>query len=446
MSSLAISEPDGGKGSIKGRLLFFASRIKKIMSGKGIWVNAGPVLVLGLLIFCIAFTMNAPQAQEAGAAAETGGMLDGEVIQIEPAEDQAAPSYRTPESIKLVDGWGISVGEEHIVFLASKAEAEEVLENVKMNYLPEGGEATILNAEFIEPVGLSCEAVLPGSLSSPEEAFAALTEGKETIQEYEVRKGDNYWDIAVRNDLTVDELMLINGAENNKLQIGDILKLNRTVPLLSVKATICAVGEESIPYGTVYKDNSEAWQGQNKVLSAGVKGSMEVEYEIDQINGVAVERRVLSETVIADPIDQIVEKGTKAIAASRGAGDNAKSGALAWPIRGKINSPFGSRSRGFHSGIDIQAKTGDPIYSAAAGTVIMASYSGGYGNLVTVDHGDGLTTLYAHLSKINVKVGQVIGDQELVGLAGTTGRTTGPHLHFEVRINGSPVNPVNYLN
>ncbi|MCL1805675.1 MAG: M23 family metallopeptidase [Clostridiales bacterium] len=425
------------------------SMIRLFAGGRSRWANAGPVLVLGLLIYCMVFSMAEPPSavselhiDEEAAHMHAAAIEDA----IMPEARAAVPEADAPKPPELTEGWAISIDDEPTVYLASKAEAEAVLENVRISYLPEGGEVVVLNAEFVETVGLLPEVVSLDDLSTPDQALTTLTEGKETLQEYVVQKGDNYWDIARKNNTTVDELLAINNADSNKLQIGDVLKLNRVIPLISVKMTFVAVGEESIPYGTVYKNNDDAYRGQSKVLSAGVKGTMEVEYEVDQINGIAVERRVLSETVIAKPVDQVVEAGTKVIVASRGSGDNAKSGALAWPVRGKINSPFGNRSRGYHSGIDIQARTGDPVYSSLDGTVISASYSGGYGNLVTIDHGDGLTTLYAHLSKINVSVGQVVGDQELIGLAGTTGRTTGPHLHFEVRINGSPVNPANYLN
>jgi murein DD-endopeptidase MepM/ murein hydrolase activator NlpD len=256
--------------------------------------------------------------------------------------------------------------------------------------------------------------------------------------------------------MTVDELKMINNAIDNKLQIGQILKLNIPRPLLSVKTTVSAVQTEDIPFNTVYRSNEDEWQGQSKVVSAGIAGTKEVKYEIAQINGFVVERKVLAETIVADPVDKVVENGAKVIVASRSEvavvteirpgsiGEGA--GILVWPIRARINSPFGYRSRGYHGGLDLQADTGDPIYSAGAGKVISVGFFADYGNQVTIDHGDGLSTMYAHLSQINVSVGQEVGVQELVGLAGTTGRTTGPHLHFEVRINGAPVNPVDYLN
>jgi murein DD-endopeptidase MepM/ murein hydrolase activator NlpD len=98
-----------------------------------------------------------------------------------------------------------------------------------------------------------------------------------------------------------------------------------------------------------------------------------------------------------------------------------------------------------HEGIDIAASSGTPIHAAAAGTVIHAGWLGGYGNLVVVDHGDGLSTAYAHASAILVGLGQRVSQGETLSLVGSTGNSSGPHLHFEVRVNGSAVDPLFYL-
>jgi murein DD-endopeptidase MepM/ murein hydrolase activator NlpD len=120
------------------------------------------------------------------------------------------------------------------------------------------------------------------------------------------------------------------------------------------------------------------------------------------------------------------------------------SGQFAWPVAGTLTSGFGFRWGRMHEGIDIAAPTGRPIGAAAAGTVIVAGWSGGYGNLVVVSHGS-IATAYGHMSRIAVSNGQQVSTGTVLGAVGSTGHSTGPHLHFEVRINGSPQNPLNYL-
>jgi murein DD-endopeptidase MepM/ murein hydrolase activator NlpD len=126
-------------------------------------------------------------------------------------------------------------------------------------------------------------------------------------------------------------------------------------------------------------------------------------------------------------------------------GTGASASGLIWPVNGTVTSGFGIRWGRMHEGIDISAASGTAIWAAAAGTVIYAGWLGGYGNLVVVDHGDGLSTAYAHASAILVGVGQQVAQGHTVALVGSTGHSTGPHLHFEVRVNGGAVDPLLYL-
>ncbi len=123
-----------------------------------------------------------------------------------------------------------------------------------------------------------------------------------------------------------------------------------------------------------------------------------------------------------------------------------------WAHMGKINNefgfrrnPFGGRTYEFHGGIDIDGERGDVVVSPAAGTVSKAGWQGGYGNLIEIDHGNGLTTRYGHLSKVEVAVGDPISRGQLMGYVGSTGRSTGPHLHYELRFNDQPINPRRFL-
>ncbi|MDH3706184.1 MAG: peptidoglycan DD-metalloendopeptidase family protein, partial [Acidimicrobiia bacterium] len=118
---------------------------------------------------------------------------------------------------------------------------------------------------------------------------------------------------------------------------------------------------------------------------------------------------------------------------------------LSWPAGGVVTSGFGPRWGRMHQGIDIAAASGTPVYAAAGGVVIQAGFNGGYGNAVVIDHGSGLSTVYAHHSSLTVSAGQSVGRGTQVGLMGSTGNSTGPHVHFEVRINGVAYNPMSYL-
>ena len=116
-----------------------------------------------------------------------------------------------------------------------------------------------------------------------------------------------------------------------------------------------------------------------------------------------------------------------------------------WPVRGVITSGYGPRWGRMHTGIDIAARSGTPLVAAKAGEVIYAGWLGGYGNTVLLDHGDGLATLYGHQSRIAVIEGQALNQGEVLGFVGSTGHSTGNHLHFEVRVDTKPRNPRPYL-
>lgn len=130
---------------------------------------------------------------------------------------------------------------------------------------------------------------------------------------------------------------------------------------------------------------------------------------------------------------------------------NAASGQMRWPVAGQITSPFGERKNpmgagdDFHPGIDIAADEGTPISAAAPGRVVSAGPDGGYGNSIVVDDGNGMTTRYAHCSQIYARIGDLVSAGQQIGAVGSTGHSTGPHLHFEVRLNDKAVDPTQFL-
>lgn len=170
--------------------------------------------------------------------------------------------------------------------------------------------------------------------------------------------------------------------------------------------------------------------------------------EVAEIEGLSAGEEAQLEALIREREAQLA--AARQAAGITGPG-NSRPGALAWPISGTITSPFGWRhnpfggGNEFHQGLDIAAAYGTTVTAAAAGTVIQAGWYGGYGNYILIDHGGGMSTGYGHLSRIFVSNGQEVQRGQAIGAEGSTGASTGPHLHFEVRISGKPVDPIGYL-
>lgn len=152
-----------------------------------------------------------------------------------------------------------------------------------------------------------------------------------------------------------------------------------------------------------------------------------------------------------DELEKTSRELEETIRNSQGQGPALGTGTLQWPLKGRISSAFGWRrhpvlkKRKYHTGIDIAAPNGLPIRAADHGVVISSGYNGGYGKMITIDHGNRISTLYAHCSQLFVSKGDKVAQGQLIANVGSTGLSTGPHLHFEVRKNGTPVNPMDYL-
>ncbi|WP_052950946.1 peptidoglycan DD-metalloendopeptidase family protein [Clostridium baratii] len=179
--------------------------------------------------------------------------------------------------------------------------------------------------------------------------------------------------------------------------------------------------------------------GESKVTE-GKKGKKEQNINITYRNGEKKSVSVLSENIIEQSSSKVITKGIKSIL-------NGTSAVFTSPTRGgTITSNFGERWGKNHNGLDIAGNIGDPVMAALDGKVKSTFYErDGYGNVVILEHEGGIETRYAHMSKIGVKTGDTVKKGDIVGEVGSTGRSTGPHLHFEVRVNGSPVDPQKYI-
>lgn len=343
----------------------------------------------------------------------------------------------------LTTGATINVNNgEYRFSVATEEEGQAVLDKLKEAALANQGDATIKSVEFLEDITVESGNVKIGDVKTPSEIVAEVQAGKEAVKTHTVQQGESFWTIASNYGISVYELQQLNSDINpNRLQIGQEINLNCLEPLINVVVVKEITVEESIAYATEYKETASLYRGETQVVKKGSDGKKMVTYEVKETNGATLEKNTLNEVVVSEPVTAVVNKGTKTVALSSRSGD----GILNWPMSGKITSPYGTRKSGFHSGIDIGGKVGTPVYAAAGGKVVLSSWYYGYGNCILVDHGNGMKTRYAHLSGYKVKVGDTVERGQLIGLCGNTGNSTGPHLHFEVIINGSTKNPVNYL-
>ncbi|MBV8531761.1 MAG: peptidoglycan DD-metalloendopeptidase family protein [Candidatus Eremiobacteraeota bacterium] len=190
---------------------------------------------------------------------------------------------------------------------------------------------------------------------------------------------------------------------------------------------------------------SLADERRNLVTLAAVRRHS-VASEVAEIESLTAAEESQLETLILER-ERELEAQQRAAGIAGGYESSGGPGSFSWPVTGTITSPFGWRSNPFgggpefHQGLDIAAPTGTTVMAAAAGTVIMAQWYGGYGNYVLIDHGGGYSTGYGHLSAIFVSTGQTVARGQAIGAVGSTGESTGPHLHFEIRIAGKPVDP-----
>lgn len=350
----------------------------------------------------------------------------------------------------LAPGATLSVNNGEYQFaVATEEEGQKVLDQLKEEVTANLGDAVVKSVDFQEEVSLEAGNVKVSEIQSSSKILEEIKAGKEEVKTHVVEEGESFWMIANNNDLSVDELQKLNSdIVPEKLQIGQEISLTKLEPLVSVVVTKEVTVEETIAHSTEYKDTSKLLKGESKVVTKGSDGKKKVTYEVKEANGATLEKEVVKEVVVAEPVTEVVNKGTGSIQiSSRSASSySGGNGTLSWPLSSnKITSPYGTRSRGFHSGIDLVAKTGTPVYASAGGKVVLSSWYYGYGNCIVVDHGNGLKTRYAHLSGFNVKVGDTVSRGQQIGRSGNTGNSTGPHLHFEVIVNGSTKNPVNYF-
>lgn len=261
---------------------------------------------------------------------------------------------------------------------------------------------------------------------------------------------DTRLDCFVSGDGETVEFLSDVSVETGYYPVAELSTLAQAYDALSaidVKTVKTVTYSEAVPFETVTTESASYLKGYKKVTTKGKNGENSVTATVTCVNGEEIERTVLETVTVSEPVSQQVLVGTATASKVSSTKKASGSAMFIWPLKKvageNISAYFGDGRN--HQAIDIATKKGTPIYAALGGTVTYAGYDSSYGYHVIIDHGNGYQTLYGHASSLCVEKGQVVATGDTIALVGSTGKSTGNHLHFEVRINGTRVDPIGYL-
>lgn len=280
-------------------------------------------------------------------------------------------------------------------------------------------------------------------LASVDQAIEEVIKEQEVNAVYQVVSGDTLSEIAIKVNIPIDKIIAMNDSlkdENSTIRVGQELIITVPEPELSVEWQEEKYYEEVYDAEVIYIDNDSWYTNQMVTLQEPSAGFRKVVAVVSYCNDKETGREIIKEEIVMEAVPKIVERGT------------IIPPTYVKPISGgRQTSAFGPRkapkkgASTYHKGIDWAVPTGTSVYASCDGTVAKAGWGGGYGYVIYINHEDGRQTRYAHLSKVLVSVGDKVEQGERIARSGNTGVSTGPHLHFEILINGKQVNPLKYL-
>ncbi|ATP42296.1 hypothetical protein CSE16_21020 [Solibacillus sp. R5-41] len=393
-------------------------------------------------------------------ASSSVSLIPEQVFKVEA--DEQATLAKLQDSITVqAQAYSVQVDGKDVAYLKDENDFKAAINGLKLQYvtptelnelearpttasLPplKDDETRIVDLTLSSEVKGKQVEVAPAEILTVDEAIQVLQTGSVEKELYAIQSGDVLGSIASMHNLTTDQLLQLNPSitEDSVLQIGHQLNVTVEKPYVSVKAVYEKKQVETVDFTKVVKEDDTMLKGKSVVKQEGATGKKEVSYVISEENGVRTERVQTNENTLVDPEDRVVVIGTKVV-------PSVGTGTFAWPANGgRISSQMGTRWGRYHYGIDIARPSDYTIKASDNGIVKTAGRHATYGNYVVINHNNGYETLYAHLSKIGVSVGQVVEKGSSLGVMGSTGRSTGTHLHFEVHKNGSEVDPLAYLN
>jgi len=355
------------------------------------------------------------------------------------------------------DAYEIIIDGKAVAYVPTKADAEDVIKSMLLQYVteqeldqyeldkkedeqekPESRVTDILLSKSLESKAVLVD---PAKLIDVEEAAALINEGTFVDAAYETKDKEKLADIAAITGIEMSRLLELNPDinEDTKLDSGTELQIEVPVSYLDIRVEREVFKNKNIDFETKIIKDERLYKGEKKTDEKGQPGIQTITYQTIEMNGQSIEETVMDEQIASEPVTQVERQGTKEMP-SRG------TGTFSWPADGGyISSKQGQRWGKLHKGIDIARPTTRTITAADNGVVDFAGSGSGYGNMVIIDHKNGYKTTYAHLDSLAVKTGQVIPKGTKIGVMGSTGHSTGVHLHFEIHKNGALANPLNYI-
>lgn len=460
---------------------YFKVTGKSVIRHKNLLVRIGniaaPVLAVAALVFTIHFWMN----QDFGLVLDFGGE-EIATVKSEQTLEQAAdmvnqrlvsdalkareavsfsPSYRlsivdkshyvTPASLcdKMIEKSGGSIEEATGLYVNGEL-VGAIKSSADLNYLLQSllseakGEDKTAKASFVEHVE-SVNGLYPAQRIFSTNEIKEILQGTQQVGSYTIEEGDTFEGIAEKLQISAEELgVVFNDASIEQLTAGDQVLLTQKDPLLTVKIVKEESYEAVIPFTTVTVNDDTQTTDYSAVTQEGEDGKEQCVDQVTYIDGVETSRETVSRTTLQEPVDKIIAVGTqKKIEPAEG----VATGEMTWPVpyTHRVMSTYQMRWGKMHNGIDISSSgiRGQSIVAADGGTVTYVKYHNyGYGYHLMIDHGNGMSTLYAHCNSISVTPGQKVAKGQVIATVGTTGDSTGNHLHFEVYRNGSRIDPL----
>lgn len=360
----------------------------------------------------------------------------------------------------MAKAYALVIDGKEVAYVSDEESAQKVLRELKLEFVTEDQLAEVearkadssesipevtddktsylLDVNLSEEVSISEVKINPNEILSVEDTIKLFNKGTLEEKKYKVQPGDVLGTIATAHGLKLDQLLSLNAGLNENTVLKPEMELNVTYqkPLAVVRVDRQGYRKEEVPFEKEVINDDQMFAGDTKVKQEGKKGLKGITFTVTEENGKVIKEEIVKQEVIEEPVKEIIIKGTKVVP-SRG------TGSFVWPANGGyVSSNMGYRWGRMHKGMDIARPSERTLKAVDNGVIVSAGYdNGGYGNKVVIDHKNGYRTIYAHLASISVSAGQTVPRGSKIGVMGTTGDSTGIHLHIEVLKNGKFVDP-----